>query len=510
MSKIIFMKYFLLTLILLPLTIRATTFNDKTNSPWKQKTSRGPDAEVDGWYINLGITGARAKLISSNLKCLVIMHVFKDTPAHGKLKKGDIVIGVNGKPFKTAHKNGYGISKFGGEGPLMDFGNALEESQTKDKKGLLTLDVVRKKETLKIILNIGSKYGAFSDSYPNNCKKTNLILPELYAYLAKHQGSKGNFRAGASGNFFATLALLSSGEKKYLPHVEKALRLYAKQTTADATNREGLVCWKYTFAGIALSEYYLATGEKWVLPELKEIRDWLMKTQFTDKKKQMYSKRTETKNKVLVARFLGGWGHNPGFEGYGPIAMVTAQAATALALMKRCGLKIDRKRHDMAYDFLERSTGPNGYVWYNAGDRPHTSKSWADMGRTGCTAIANNLASYKGNKYNKRRDLIVNDMLSVNVKSFPDTHGSPVLGMGWQAMATGINAEGLKKLMTYHKWYFNLAHNPDGSFYYQPNRDNAGYDSNARKKMTATVAFILSLKNKNLHISGASASNKIK
>ena len=28
--------------------------------PWKQRASEGPDAEVPGWYYNLGITGMRA------------------------------------------------------------------------------------------------------------------------------------------------------------------------------------------------------------------------------------------------------------------------------------------------------------------------------------------------------------------------------------------------------------------------------------------------------------------
>ena len=59
----------------------------------------------------------------------------------------------------------------------------------------------------------------------------------------------------------------------------------------------------------------------------------------------------------------GGWGHNPGFEGYGPIAMLTGQGALAYSLMHRCGIRIDREKHDAAYRFLKKGTGQNGYVW---------------------------------------------------------------------------------------------------------------------------------------------------
>ena len=111
----------------------AVDFKDQSNSPWDQKAGSGPDAVVGGWYINLGITGARAKLTEKNLKSLVIAYIFENTPAYGKLQIGDIIVGANNKPFETPHKNGYGMDKFGGEGPLMDFGNALEESQSKSE-----------------------------------------------------------------------------------------------------------------------------------------------------------------------------------------------------------------------------------------------------------------------------------------------------------------------------------------------------------------------------------------
>jgi hypothetical protein len=173
----------------------------------------------------------------------------------------------------------------------------------------------------------------------------------------------------------------------------------------------------------------------------------------------------------------------------------------ALSLMAQCGITINRERLDKALDFLQRGTGTNGYVWYDAGIVSNTK--WADMGRTGATALANFLCLYGDNKYQQRAQLTSN-CLGTYVKSFPDTHGSPVLGMAWQAAAANIRPEGFRNLMNYHKWWFNLAHCTNGTFHYQPNRDNSGYPrGDPRVKMSAIVAFSLSTKNKNLRITGA-------
>jgi Family of unknown function (DUF6288) len=521
----------LLTLVLLlALSLRtslgAVDFKDQANTPWDQKAGSGPDAVVGGWYINLGITGARAKLTEKNLKCLVIAYIFENTPAYGKLQIGDVIVGANNKPFETPHKNGNGMDKFGGEGPLMDFGNALEESQSKSEvaaaskgakkpavkgngkdvspgNGQLILDVIRNNEKLVVVLDIGTRYGAYEKSFPISCPKTDLILSELYAYVAKSQNGGGGWDAGGDTNCFAALALLASGDKQYLPNVKRAAEMFARGNTSKVTQKDGLICWHYTFAGIVLSEYYLATGEKWVLPELEKIRDWLMETQFLDPKTQMAGAfKEEAKNDKITQSMLGGWGHNPGYEGYGPISMITGQACMALSLMTRCGIKVNRERHDKAYDFLQRGTSSIGYVEYS-GSGGGNSSHWGDMGRTGATSLANFLCVYGDDKY-QQRALLTSTCLGTNFKSFPDTHASPVLGMVWQAAAARIHPEGFKNLMSYHKWWFSLAQCADGTFHYQPNRDNSQYGGDSRIKMSAAVAFMFSVKNKNLHITGAS------
>ncbi len=190
---------------------QAVNWNEAEGSPWKLTTNQGPDAEVSGFFINLGITGARAKLTEKHPEYLVIQHVFKNTPAHGKLQVGDLIVGANGKAFTKPHINGYGPGKFGGEGPLIAFGNALAESQVAGGKwnGKLSLDIKRDSEKITTSLDIGTKYGDFSETYPSQCDKTDLILKELLKYIASRQNNNGSFPGGSHVGIFSGLALLA-------------------------------------------------------------------------------------------------------------------------------------------------------------------------------------------------------------------------------------------------------------------------------------------------------------
>ncbi|MDP6370806.1 MAG: hypothetical protein QF615_14450, partial [Planctomycetota bacterium] len=94
--------------------------------PWKQQARSGPDAEVEGWLYNLGITGIRVRLVEEQPTHLIVGHVFEGTPAHRKVRVGDHLVGARGLEFRTPHQNGYGMKVFGSVGPIADFTVALE------------------------------------------------------------------------------------------------------------------------------------------------------------------------------------------------------------------------------------------------------------------------------------------------------------------------------------------------------------------------------------------------
>jgi Family of unknown function (DUF6288) len=474
------------------------------DSPWAQRADAGPDAQVPGWFLNLGLTGLRAQLVEEQPKALLIKYVFPGSPASPHIKAGDFIIGVGGHMFKEPHRNGYGETVFGADGPMQEMAEVLENCQSNDGTGKMAITIRRGAETKDVELDVGQKYGAYSSTYPADCPKSNKILSELLDYLVKQQSEDGSF-GDPVHNTFAPLALLASGKKKYMSAVKLNVQYHCRQTVSKDKDRFGLINWKYMSAAIVVSEYYLATGEKWVVPELQEIQDHLAKAQYlhmsqiNPKSKEShpdsYPKGPENAH--------GGWGHNPGFEGYGPISMLTGQGALAYSLMHRCGIKIDREKHDAAYKFLRKGTGQNGYVWYgdSIGGQPD---GWADMGRTGASGIANFLSPYDDSVYREQAMLHAH-VIGQHPQSFPDTHGSPPMGMAYTTLAANLKPDSFRRLMDANRWWFTMAQCTDGTFYYQPNRDNAGYDSDARKTASCVVAFIYAIPKQSLVITGKEA-----
>ena len=44
----------------------AVDYSEDGQQPWSQRADSGPDAEVPGWFYNLGITGMRAQLMATS------------------------------------------------------------------------------------------------------------------------------------------------------------------------------------------------------------------------------------------------------------------------------------------------------------------------------------------------------------------------------------------------------------------------------------------------------------
>ncbi|MHC5028406.1 MAG: DUF6288 domain-containing protein, partial [Planctomycetota bacterium] len=431
--------------------------------------------------INLGITGARGKIEVDTPTVIDVTYVFEGTPAFRVLQVGDRITGVNGTSFTTPHKFGYGMDAFGYEGPMMEFGNALERSQGDEAlAGTLTLSLLRDDKPVDVEVAIGGGRGAYGRTYPFNCSRTVATLTQTRDYLASKQNEDGHWHKGrAHIDTFAALALLSAGPL-YAAQCERAARAFAAATD-DVIDYGGLDCWKYTLYGVYLAEYYLATRERWVIPELEEIDRWLRQAQMEN----------------------GGWGHRPahrpGGNGYGAFAAMTAQAKLAWGLMMRCGLDIDAERYEAAHTFLQKGTNDIGYLWYKDGVGHKTN--YADMGRTGTSAIAHHVGPRRKPHYRQTARAHAK-CIGDNPTTFPDTHGSPLLGMAFTALGTVPDGDSLRKLFDHNRWHFALSQCSDGTFYYQPNRDNNAQDYHAAPRLSATAAtaLILAIGERNLEM----------
>lgn len=467
-------------------------------NPWSRTANSGPDAAVPGWWYNLGITGIRVELDPNALRELDVKYVFPGSPAAGVVQVGDRLTGAAGQVFQQDHQDGYGPAVFGAQGPISEFAVALAAAQTQAGGGNLQITLSRAGQSQSVTVPVGTTYGDFSATYPANCPKCDLILDELLDYLVATQEPNGSW-GSEPNNTFAPLALMSSNDPQHQAALSAAIDFHKDTTTAK--DEGSLINWRYMGAGLVLAEHYLITQDAALRPELQEIHDFLAWSQYLDMSQVSPQVQHSHPQDVPTTpeEQHGGWGHNPGFEGYGPIAMLTGQGALVFALLERCGIKVRRKKHDAAYEFLERGTGPNGYLWY--GDDVGDPNSWADMGRTGASALANFLSPYSGGSYQADARGHA-DVIGTHPQSFPDTHGSPIMGMGYAAAAARFHGNNFRLLMDANKYWFTLAHCFDGTYYYQPNRDNAGYGSDSRVSASAVTAFIFSIPQQALLITG--------
>jgi len=463
--------------------------------PWTDQADSGPDAEVEGWLYNLGVSGIRVRLVEEEPTHLVVGHVFEGSAADGKVRVGDHIVGARARDFDTPHRNGYGMDVFGPEGPIEDFAAAVERA-LRSKRRKLEITIARDGNRKNLELELPTRVEPYARSFPFDCDRTESVREHLYEYLVENQKEDGSFGSPVHDTF-APLALLSSGERKYRKAVERNVRFHARNTSTEDSS--WLVNWKYMAAAIVLSEWYLETGERWVIDELQEVYDFLCTTQYLDLS-QVSEKVKETHPHAYpknASQQHGGWGHNPGFEGYGPIAMITAQGALAFSMMGKCGIEIDEARHRAAYQFLRRGTGSNGYLWYN--DSAAGEQDWADMGRTGASGIAHLMSPFREHKKLAKKHIAI---MAEKPDSFPDTHAAPLMGMGYGALGAFGDRKAFERLMGANRWWFLLAECPDGSFHYQPNRDNHMYGSDSRLLASAVTAFIYSLPQKGLVMTG--------
>jgi hypothetical protein len=481
---------------------------------WEKPTGRdAPDKDVPGFLVNLGPTGARAVLTE---KTFIVRHIFKGSPAEGRLKPADVIVGAEGKKF-SSHTFGFlgHRRRHGYEGPIMDMGLAIERAEAGE--GKLGLIVRRGGKDIDVTIPLEA-IGAFGPTFPHNCKKSALLRERALAYLAGREEVRQG-KLSAHVRMAVALALLSSEKPRY----NQLGRQIAKKWSQDKPS-EKTWSWHLSHQLIALGEYYLQTQDKSVLPMMKHTLGLLEGGMYAlpvvhwapEKHKQPYEL-------IHAAEQLydGGYGHacynpNKPLGGYGPMQITTALAVTARQLTARCGVKINADRLQRSLDFIHRGTCDTGYVAYggeftlNSG--PVDANAWKKksdsfnyVGRVGCVTVAHRL-SPDSPKTKQYLPLYAAQMKRA-CQSMPDGHGDAGIAVLWTLLGAGASRDPgvMRAVLDYHKAYFNMMRCCDGSFVLQPGRDYAdkGYYLASRFQPTAALVLALGLDKPKLLVQGA-------
>ena len=440
---------------------------------------------------NLGATGLRGWIYTKAATFLdsqqgrtttasrqiLVTHVGKGTPADGVLEVDDVILGVAGKPFADDARQ--------------CLGRAITEAEKTSSQGALKLLVWRGGKVASVQLKL-RVMGTYSDTAPYGCPKSKAIFDGACRVLEK-EPLRDDLWGAVSG-----LALMSTGQPEHLPKVQDCARAMARSTPKLEPRRgQGMVVWEWGYKGLFLSEYYLLTGDKEVLPAIREYTVALAKGQ------SVYG----TFGHGLAELTPDGRLHGS-IPPYGPVNQAGLIGNLAIILGKKCG--VSDPEVDAA---IGRALKFFGY-YVDKGAIPYGEHMpWPYHENNGKNALAAILFS-AGNKTEAARFFAKMSTAAYACREYGHT------GQGFSYLwgALGANVGGPAAASAFFKeaaWHFDLERRSDGSFVYDggeqygPGKtaDNSYFGKSSYNGLSPTASYVLTyaLPLKRLVITGRGA-----
>jgi len=402
-----------------------------------------PTEKRSKWAI--GSTGAFGYIHYSNGRQILITDSVKGSPADGKLKEGDVILGV------VAPKAGQntGTGRFTMEA-RHSLAIAIEEAEKAANAGKLVLTVWRSGRIKPVSLKL-KVMGSYGSTAPWKCTKTAAIINTTATVISK-KNYGGRNGEGAS-QCLDMLGLLATGEEKYLPKVREFIyRISPKLAELDVMSpdkKKNVGVWHGAYQGVLIAEYYLLTKDEKVVPGIKGIATYLSKG---------ISGVGTWSHGIANVRLNGPYGPSCAYGAMNQAGMV---AALSLVLAQKCGIKEpvvdDAVRR--ALDFL-RYYVDKGCIPY--GDHePRLSHD--NNGRMSIGAVLFDLAGQK-----KEADYFTRMTIA--------SHNNREVGhtghfFAWQWGALGAARGGPAAAQNFIKnthWFVEMERRHDGSYVYQP------------------------------------------
>lgn len=302
------------------------------------------------WLLNLGPTGIRARIYPDKPEHLVVKYVFQDadSPAKDLVNIDDVIVGANGEKFRTPHRFGRNLPDGGGwDGPMMELAGHIEDSQGAD--GLLTLIVwpAGHRGSEKEVPIQLEAVGRFAPTFPYNCPRSTRMLEDLCDFIVMDYESgnwkkENQFYGGAHGHAHQLLALMASGNPKYDRVLKDAMERYHGKRY-DPTGG-GFQTWGWGFDSIIMSEWYLKTGDRKVLPALESVAAAMPLGCFN--KNGIYTHRSELNLRIT--------GRKP----YASIAAISGLQMTGMSLMQVADLSYDETLYQNIHQHYLNSATP--------------------------------------------------------------------------------------------------------------------------------------------------------
>ena len=413
-----------------------------------------PDKVPHDW--TLGPIGARGWYRTTNghshvARQIWVTAVATGSPADGILSKNDVILGVNGADFTDDAR--------------VQFANAITAAESANGTLRLLRSRAGKSGTVEIKLPV---LGSYSDTAPYDCPKSKRILELGCAALAQRMASHNyTKRLDPIPRSLNALGLLASGNKAYLPLIEREAKWAADYTT------DGYLSWYYGYVMTFLSEYVMVTGDTSVMPGLKRLA--------------LETARGQSG--------VGTWGHRfaaPGgnLHGYGAMNQPGLSLTIGMVLAREAGVSDPE---------LDRAiTKAAGFLrwWVNKGAIPYGDHlpypAHEDNGKCAAGAVLFDLLGDR-----EAADFFAK-MSTAAYTERERGHTGNYFNYLWAL--PGVARCGPQAIGAYMKeqaWYYDFARGWDGAFQYQPSPEGAeeyrayiGWDTSG----SHLIAYALPLK----------------
>ena len=392
-----------------------------------------------GNVCHYGPTGFFAKRYSDHL---VVEVVEEESPSDGKLQKGDVIVAVDGQPIGLdAYKQFTAAidkaeSAPGGGKLVLTVERPADSSlrrQTVDGNGEIhapslraapaTAGMLASEATERddVTLNL-KQLGSYSESAPVDCAKTDALITQTADYIVE-QKSYGQLNWGLLG-------LLATGEEKYIKVVRDHLHVAEwAQPPADVNEilkAGGYVSWHWGYRNLLMTEYYLLTGDKVVLPAITQLSRTLAAGQDQ----------------------AGLWGHRMAHPelgrayGYGIMNQPTLSIFISLILAQKCGVDDPTVRAaiDRTHRHYDNMVGRGALPYGNHGPK---EIEFTNNGTSGSLAVALALLD------NREGARFYAAMSAAATEEILTGHGGPRWNILWSGL--GANVAGPEMAAAYDR-----------------------------------------------------------
>jgi hypothetical protein len=432
-------------------------------------------------YWALGATGAignlwgqRGNRQTRDTRMIQIRSLAANSPADGVLREGDVIVGFEGDA-------------------ALALADAIIEAERAENGGRLVLKVWRDGKIMPVTLQL-RPIGAYSASAPWECAKTKAIIDTAAQAIAARGFTRTNRKATvlpqkSIANLLDALGLLATGEAQYLPPVrDLAHRVGQPDTRFSFDGDQRLSSWALAYQTLFLAEYFLATGDEYVLPALTEFASTIA----------LGRSGVGTWSHGLADVKANGYHYGPP-SAYGAMNQIGITCALSLVLAQECGIK--RREIDEAVDratsFL-RWYVDKGCIPY--GDHP-PSHYYDNHGRNSQAAVLFDLiGDSTAADYFTRMTLA-----SYNQREA--AHTGHFFSWLWGALGAARGGQAAaQSFIRNTRWYTELERRHNGESIYQ--FQLAGQDPGKYRDWSTTGARLLQhcLPRKQLYITGKGGS----